>query len=333
MNRHVISSVLTTTLLCIAAVATGEEAPPTLEQGRQQYEEADFEVAAVTFSGVLEIEGVDEPTSSEAHRYLAALQMIMGQPDDAQQHIDAALAIDREATAPEGAPPELAEAFDRTRADLPASAEPDPLEGDGDGDDDGDDDTNGEGFTDRWVTLGLGVGVYVPTIANDMLPHVTIGLDVGVQLPFHDRRLSIVVGGAWSPPGGSEQGTDPRLGVEGAEWDWDMTTHEVFLSLGAVYRILPPGTSVIVPYVGLVARLYLLHTTVTGTGNDGFPLGEHTEHSTNFGGALLVGGEVPLGSGALFFDLAFGISDLPHRITGDTSTSALAVDVGYRLFL
>ena len=178
----------------------------------------------------------------------------------------------------------------------------------------------------------MGVGVYVPTIINDMLPHVAASLDVGVQLPFHDRRLSVMVGGAYSPPGLSGEGTDPRLGDSGANWNYEMSTHEVLISLGLVYRILPPGTAVVVPYVGLVARLYLLHTTVTGEGN-GSPLGEHTEQSTNFGGALIVGGEVPLGPGALMFELLFGISDLPHRITGDTNTGALALHVGYRFFL
>jgi hypothetical protein len=44
-----------------------------------------------------------------------------------------------------------------------------------------------------------------------------------------------------------------------------MTTHEVLLSLGAVYRFFPPGLAVIVPYVGLTARLTLFVATVDGT--------------------------------------------------------------------
>lgn len=186
-------------------------------------------------------------------------------------------------------------------------------------------------FRDRWVALGLKVGLYVPSIVNDMGPHVDVGLEGTLLLPFIERRLGVMLEVGWSPPGASGSGEDPRVGEMGGQWTYEMTTQELFFALGPVFRFLPPG-SMIVPYLGFLGRLYLLETSVVGTGN-GQPFGENTERSTQIGFVVLGGGELHLGPGALLLEISFGYSSLPHTITGDTSTGALAVELGYRLFL
>jgi len=335
-------------LVLLASAAAAEEAPPSpapqpaaapeagttvsaaasaqaeLERGRQLYMEASFPEAAAAFQAVVEREGVDDATAMEAYRHLAALELVFGHQDVARQHARAALEIDRTTTPPEGAPAEADALFEEVRAAMPAvetAPEPEP-----------EPEPERPGFGSRWVTLGLGVGVYVPTIVNDMLPHVTVGIDAGVLLPFHDRRLSIVLGCAYSPPGVSGEDEDPRIGQDGGSWSHEMQTHEIFMSLGLVYRILPPGVGRIWPYIGLVARLYMLRTNVSGEA-EGAEFGENTEQSTQFGGALSAGAEVRLGPGAFWFELAFSISDLPHEITGPTNTGALAFNLGYRFFI
>lgn len=336
MRRTMTTTAAALSLALLAPLALAQEAatPPVdaeLERGRRLYMEASFAEAAEAFQAVLEREGIDDAAAREAHRYLAALELIFEHSGVARQHARAALELDRGATPPEGSPEEAVALFDEVRASLPPAEpelepgpepepepEPEPVE---------------VGFSSRWVTLGLGVGVYVPTLMNDLLPHVTFGIDAGVLLPFHDRRLSVVLGCAYSPPGVSEEGIDdPRLGQAGGTWSSEMQTHEIFISLGLVYRILPPGVGRIWPYLGLVARLYMLRTNVSGAGG-GAEFGENTEQSTQFGGALSAGAEVRLGPGAFWFELAFSISDLPHAITGDTNTGALALNLGYRFFI
>ncbi len=188
-----------------------------------------------------------------------------------------------------------------------------------------------EGFTGDWVTLALKVGVAIPTIHNDMLPHVLTELEVGLLLPFHDRRLSVVIGGSYTPPGNSGEGNDPRIGDDGGPWIFDMNTHEVHLYLGLTYRFIAPGTRIAVPYLGLLGRLTMLHTTVEGTAG-GQALGENTEQSTHGGFAILVGGEITAGPGTFLFEAGYGLSKLGHRITGDTNTGALSITIGYRFF-
>ena len=58
---------------------------------------------------------------------------------------------------------------------------------------------------------------------------------------------------------------------------------------------------------------------------------ENRETSTRYGAALLGGVEYILGPGAAVFEVDVGGSDLPHLITGDVNTTAIATTIGYRL--
>lgn len=186
-------------------------------------------------------------------------------------------------------------------------------------------------FTDRNLTLGLKAGLYVPGLFTEMGLHGQFTFELGVLLPVADKRLAIVLDGNYAAPGSDGSHEDPRIGESGGTWSYDTTTQQLFLSLGPVFRFMPPGES-FVPYVGLFGRYYMLKTTVNGDGN-GEPFGENEETSGEFGFAAALGGELRLGPGAVLAEISLGYAPLGHRITGDVSTGALGIQLGYRLFL
>jgi|GEM_PF-2187481 hypothetical protein len=222
------------------------------------------------------------------------------------------------------APATTAEAPD-TVAEAPATtAEPPPAEPTA---------TPTDDFRNAWVSLGARAGLYVPGIVNRMDPHVLVGIDLAVLLPFLERRLAVQAEVGWAPPGAGVAATeDPRLGAPGSmsTWTASMTTDELFVGGGLLFRFLPPG-EIFVPYLGVSGRLYFLRTITWGVGA-GEPFGENSEVSMQGGLGVNLGGEVRLGPGALVIDVGFGWSELPHTITGPTSTSAISAQLGYRFF-
>lgn len=185
-------------------------------------------------------------------------------------------------------------------------------------------------FRNAWIAIGARIGVYVPGIVNRMDPHVVAGIDFTLLLPFIERRLGIVVELGYSPPGAGVALDDPRLGAMGGSWTASMTTDELFVSAGLVFRFLPPG-EMFVPYIGFAGRVYFMQTIVSGT-SGGQAFGTNSEVSTQGGVSATLGGEIRLGPGALVLECGFGWSDLPHTITGATSTSAISAQAGYRIF-
>lgn len=100
----------------ILAVAVASPAlAQSLEEARRSYLNADFRVAAEQFDAVLATPTVDRAAAVEAHRHLAALQMLLGDDDAARRHAEAAVAFDPAAAAPEGAPPALEEVLAAAR--------------------------------------------------------------------------------------------------------------------------------------------------------------------------------------------------------------------------
>jgi len=189
-------------------------------------------------------------------------------------------------------------------------------------------------FRNAWITIGLRGGVYLPGLVNAFDPHASLTVDFAVLLPVLDRMLGIYGDVNWSPPGRSQSAlSDPRVGPSPGPgtWTYTMQTDQLYFSLGLIFRFLTPG-SMFVPYISAGGRVYLLKTAVDGTGA-GNAFGLNTEQSTQVGFTASLGGELRLGPGALVLDVGFGYSDLPHDITGPTSTTALAIQLGYRIFL
>ena len=107
------ASFLVGAVVFMGATAEAQE----VERARQLYLEADFPAALEAFNAVLESAEVDREGALEAHRYLAALFVVFEDSENARRHAEAAVALDPEVTAPEGAPPELAELLDGVRSE------------------------------------------------------------------------------------------------------------------------------------------------------------------------------------------------------------------------
>jgi hypothetical protein len=103
--------------VCAPGVA-GAEASSDAERGRQLYLEANFEGARVAFEAVLASADLDRAGATEAHRFLAAISLIVGDAPGAARHAAAAVALTPTVTSPEGAPPELEGALDAAREEL-----------------------------------------------------------------------------------------------------------------------------------------------------------------------------------------------------------------------
>ncbi len=192
-------------------------------------------------------------------------------------------------------------------------------------------DSGPQDFRHKTLTLGLRAGVLVPSVFNQLGVGPDLTFEVGLLLPVADKRLAIVADGSYASAGRSGGGTHPRIGDMGGPWTFHMTTQEALVSIGPVFRFLPPG-STFVPYVGAFGRLFMMKTTADGTGG-GQAFGQNTEQSTEIGFAAALGGELRLGPGTALLELGFQWAKLDQRITGDVGATALSAQIGYRLFL
>lgn len=181
-------------------------------------------------------------------------------------------------------------------------------------------------------SLGLKAGLYVPRIVNHLGVNATLTLEAAYLLPFMQRMLAVQLEASYAPPGVSGSQSDPRIGSSGGTVTWDQRTHEVSFAVGPTIRFLSPSTHRFVPYASVLARLYLLRTHVDGTAG-GQAIGTSDEVSTRVGVTGALGAELELGPGRLLAEVGLGWSQLPHAITGSTATTALAVQLGYRLML
>jgi len=177
--------------------------------------------------------------------------------------------------------------------------------------------------------VGLKLGVVLPQVATELGPAPTGSIELSYAMPFAQRRVGIYLEAAYAQPSVERSGIpDPR--VPGDAYDGTQTQRELIVGLGFVGRVAPPR-SVWNGYGMLGGRAYFLETLTVGSAG-GAEFGENREQSARFGGMVTLGGERLLGPGVLALEAGFGTSDLPHLITGDVSTGAIAIQIGYRLF-
>ena len=100
-------------MVCLEGAAAAQE----LDSAIALYEEADFEAAINEFNTALESPELERETAVECHRYLAALYLVVENPEMATEHAEAAVALEPTVVAPEGAPPDLNDLLDEVRAD------------------------------------------------------------------------------------------------------------------------------------------------------------------------------------------------------------------------
>ncbi len=178
------------------------------------------------------------------------------------------------------------------------------------------------------VGIGAKVGVLLPQVATELGTTVTGGLELSFGLPFAARRVALYAEAAYAQPEVSRSGVaDPR--VAGGSYQGTQTQRELAVGGGLLARVLPPG-STWNGYAQLGVRAYFLETVTNGSAA-GAAFGENTEQSTHVGGVGALGGERRAGPGVVLLEVAYGTSDLPHLITGDVTTGAIAIQLGYRL--
>lgn len=175
--------------------------------------------------------------------------------------------------------------------------------------------------------VGLKFGVLLPQISTELGAAPMGMLELSWAFPALERRLGIFLEASYSQPKVERTNVaDPRVG--GGMYNGTQTQRELTVGGGLVARIFPPK-SVWNGYALLGARGYFLKTLSEGSAG-GNAFGENTEQSSKFGGYFAAGGERLLGPGVVLLEVGFGTSDLDHLITGDVSTSAIAIQLGYR---
>lgn len=189
--------------------------------------------------------------------------------------------------------------------------------------------TSAHASSSAMVSAGARVGVIAPQPFSELGSFAVAGVEAGYFLPMLERRIQVSAAFLYSRPPASGSGDDSRLSGGGYEWDLDQQM--MIAELGGVFRILPPGES-LVPFARVAGRVYALDTSLDGNSMDEAAFGEHTEGATEVG--MVIGGGVDwaLGPGSLIAQLDLGFSDMNEKLTGDSNTGAFEVTAGYRFF-
>ena len=197
-----------------------------------------------------------------------------------------------------------------------------------DDDDDADTDADENDESEASI-LGIAaapkIGATFHTIFNELKPMILMELEGGVLLL--DRHLEIDLALSWARPKSTLSKDDPRLADGSYEWE----IKQDFLSLGLIgrYRFLD-SSYWFGPYAALGPRILMLRTKARGESDSGNSLGTNEQSETRFGFSVAVGGELYIGPGAALIEAGFTFGNLDGYITGDTSSAALEVLMGYR---
>ncbi len=163
---------------------------------------------------------------------------------------------------------------------------------------------------------------------NGLDPFVNGAVKGGYILPALNRGIGIYADIAYTVPTATGESPDPR--VPGGKYSWTLTQKQLTITPMVVYRITRFGR--FVPYVGLGPRIYIFESITEGKAG-GQTILETKERSTKVGGAIPLGVDFKIGPGAALAELLFEIGPLNHALTGDTTTAATSLSLGYRLML
>lgn len=168
------------------------------------------------------------------------------------------------------------------------------------------------------------VGGTFHTLFKELSPFVSLELEAGVTLL--DERLEVDLNAGWARPPSSSAGDDARFAEE--VYDWELKQDLLWFALLARYRFFDTD-GLFNLYAGGGPKLYLLRTVAGGSAS-GEEFGENRQYETRFGGVVVAGPELHVGPGAVGLEIAFGFGNLDGLITGDSSTTALDLLLGYR---
>jgi hypothetical protein len=180
------------------------------------------------------------------------------------------------------------------------------------------------------IGLAAKVGVLLPQVATELGTTWAAHLEGTVAVAMGGQLGVYVEAGYTQPKVSRTEVMDPRVGS--GSYDGTQTQKELTAGAGIAYRAFKPGAKSFNVYGALGPRIYFLETVTVGDASMS-DFGTNTETSTRVGAVATAGAEFALGVPLLFGELQFGTSSLPHVITGDVSTSAVALNVGVRLQL
>jgi hypothetical protein len=175
------------------------------------------------------------------------------------------------------------------------------------------------------LQLGVLAGVNFSQVSSELGTSFGVELEGGYRVW---RHLCVFLGLGYSQPSVDSSRSDPQLGA--TAYSTTTTQRELRLSVGAMWRLRDPGAA-LNGFAGIGARAYFLETVTNGSAG-GQSFLENQETSTRFGGLLVLGVELRLGPGVLVGALDVSGSPLPHLVTGHVQTTALGLNVGYRVF-
>lgn len=189
---------------------------------------------------------------------------------------------------------------------------------------------------DVHVAIAPHFGILVPQIFSDLGSFPVFGLELGYLLPFDVgsmvRPLQLNFDVMFTAPTASGVEDGPALGDasgDGEQFNWQLRERVLVLEFNGMWRFMPPADGFSV-YATAGPRVYLMESVMNATSESGADFGENRETKTQVGLMLGGGAEYAVGPGAIFGALEFGWSDMNQRITGDSNTGALVVDLGYR---
>lgn len=113
MKKWVLSATL-----AVCLFTSGTARAQGIAEGRELYFDADFEAAVEAFEAALEGRDITRREAATAHIYLGALRFMFDRLDEARSHVEAAVALEPDIEAPDGAPTELRDLVVDVRRDL-----------------------------------------------------------------------------------------------------------------------------------------------------------------------------------------------------------------------
>lgn len=177
------------------------------------------------------------------------------------------------------------------------------------------------------LSLAVKGGVIFPQVATELGTTWSAQLEAAYSL-MGGRLAAYGEFGFTQPEVSRSMLNDPRVG---GAYEGTQTQKELTVGLGVAVRLAKPGTKSWNLYAAIGPRLYFLETTTEGQAA-GAMFATNTEQSMRVGGAAALGFEYLLGSFALVLDAQYGTSNLPHLITGEVSTAAVAAHLGAKLY-
>jgi len=190
------------------------------------------------------------------------------------------------------------------------------------------------------ITVGAKAGVGLSQPFSELGTGPEFELEGGYTLPWLERRLRALLQVAYQRTGSDGSEDDGRFPGATAEqsggWNWELKEDELTVMPAIFGQWFAPGEKVWTPYAALGPRIYMLRSTANAKSRstetvESESLGEHKEKNTTVGFGLQLGAEYNLWKGALLGELQVVWSKLDHRVTGDTNTGSLGINVGYRL--